>query len=79
MIIHIPTSDLESNFKDNPILVERLYNLGLDYATNTLEGIVEDDMRIVFDFKKYGMKFDNKKNSYEISKGGAGITIKITI
>ena len=78
MIIHIPISDLESNFKDNPSFVEDLYNLGLDYATNTLEGVIEDEMRVVFDFKKYGMKFDNRKNGYEISKGKAGITLEIT-
>ena len=70
MIIHISISDLESNFKDNPTLVDSLYNLGLDYATNLLEGVVEDEMRVVFDFKKYGIKFDNRKNGYEISKGG---------
>ena len=77
MIIHISVNELNEPFRSNSYMVERLHNLGIDYATNTLDGIFEDKEYTVFEFKNYGFVSDNRWNTYEISKGSAGILIEI--
>ena len=77
MIIHISVNELNEPFRSNAYMVEKLYNLGIDYATNTLDGIFEDKEYTVFEFKNYGFVNDNRWNTYEISKGSAGILIEI--
>ena len=77
MIIHIFMNELNEPFRSNPCMVERLYNLGIDYATNTLDGIFEDKEYTVFEFKNYGFVNDNRWSTYDISKGEAGIIIDI--
>lgn len=77
MLIHISPSELLGEFKDSSEKICRMYNLGIDYATNTLDCVFENRYVTVFDFEKCGIKMDNRWNAYEISKGSAGITIVI--
>ena len=77
MLIHISPSELLGEFKNSSEKISSMYNLGIDYAANTLDCVFEEKYVSVFDFKKYGIKMDNRWNSYEISKGSAGITIVI--
>ena len=77
MILFIQASELLGQFKNCPEKIPFMCNLGLDYATNTLDCVFENEYVSVFDFKNYGLINDNRWNSYEISKGSAGITIVI--
>jgi len=49
----------------------------IDYADNASWAIFEGTNVIIFRFKDYGFINDNRRNSYSISAGSAGITIKI--
>jgi hypothetical protein len=49
--------------------------LGIDYQTNSLDGIYENEEVRLFEFSSVGVKLDNRFTSYEISKGLAGIMI----
>ena len=51
--------------------------LCIDYATNAIHGYVGGVEHIVFRFKDYGVYLDNRRNSYELTGGSAGILIKI--
>ena len=77
MIISIGVNELEKEFVENPWKIKELYNLGIDYQTNTIDGIFDDEEFVVFDFKKYDMNLSNRWNTYEISAGSAGIFIEI--
>jgi hypothetical protein len=76
MVIHITPEELEEEFKDN-------WKLGfisqpsIDYADNAIYALFEGKQIIIFYFKKYGFIIDNRYNSYDISAGKAGITIRI--
>ena len=77
MIIHVSVNELNEPFRSNSWMICKLYNLGIDYATNTLDGIFEDKEYTVFEFKNYGFVNDNRWSTYDISKGEAGIIIDI--
>lgn len=77
MIISIGVNELEKEFVENPWKIKELYNIGIDYQTNTIDGIFEDEEFVVFDFKKYDINLLNRWNTYEISAGNAGIFIEI--
>ena len=79
MLIYIQPHELLGRFKNNQELIESMYNLGIDYETNTLDCVFEDACVPVFSFKKYGFLQDNRWSTYEISKGSAGILIEIVI
>jgi hypothetical protein len=49
----------------------------IDYADNAIWAIFEGRQVTIFRFKDYGFINDNRRNSYSISAGSAGITIKI--
>ena len=78
MIIIIPTKDLEPKFKETPSNITCLWNLGIDYMTNTINGIIEGKEYVVFYFDNYGIKTDNRFNTYSIAKSESGIFIEIT-
>lgn len=77
MYIQISYSELLGEFKNCPDKVKQLYNLGLDYATNSLEGIFNQKEVCIFDFKNYGFITDNRYNSYKIFLEDDGILIHI--
>ncbi len=77
MIIIIQPHELLGKFKNEPAKIDRMYNLGIDYATHTLDCVFEDEYVTVFNFKDYAIITDNRWNTYEISKGMAGILIEI--
>ena len=76
MVIFISPDELEEEFKES-------WKLGyishptIDYYTNAIHAIFEGNDVIIFRFNKYGMVHDNRYNSYKITAGPAGITIKI--
>ena len=77
MILYIPVKDCSEQIRDNPCLLEQLYNLGIDYADHDITGYYEDEEYKVFQFTDYGIRLDNRWNTYNISAGKAGITIEI--
>jgi hypothetical protein len=74
LLIHI--HELPEQFH-HPNSMDRLYNLGIDYMTNSLDAIVDGVEVRIFNFDSVGIKLDNRFNHYEISKGQAGIMINI--
>lgn len=76
MFIHITPDELEEEFRES-------WKLGLisqpsiDYADNAIWAIFESKDIIIFRFKDYGWINDNRRNTYLISAGSAGITIQI--
>jgi hypothetical protein len=77
MIIHITPDELEEEFR-LPWKQEYIKHPHIDYATNAIHGWFEDRDVIIFRFKDYGFIHDNRFNTYQISSGSAGITIRIT-
>jgi hypothetical protein len=76
MLITITPDELEEEFKES-------WRMGfishphIDYATNAIHATFENKDIIIFKFHKYGWISDNRKNTYSISAGSAGILIKI--
>ena len=76
MFIHITPDELEEEFRES-------WKLGLisqpsiDYADNAIWALCESKNIIIFRFKDYGWIHDNRRNTYLISAGSAGITIQI--
>ena len=77
MILYIPVKDCTEQIRKKPYLLEQVYNLGIDYADHEITGYFEDEEYKVFQFKNYGLRLDNRWNTYTISAGKAGITIEI--
>lgn len=77
MIIHITPDELKEEYRES-------WKLGLmkhpsiDYATNAIHGWYNNEDKIIFRFKDYGFINDNRFNTYDLSYGTAGITVKIT-
>jgi hypothetical protein len=77
MIILIDTNELTEEFVES-------WKMGfirdphIDYATNCIHAWFEGKEVILYRFKEYGWVNDNRQNTYDISTGKAGITIKIT-
>jgi len=76
MFIHITPDELEEEFRES-------WKLGfisqpsIDYADNAIWALFESKNIIIFRFKDYGWINDNRRNTYLISAGSAGITIQI--
>lgn len=51
--------------------------LSIDYATNSIHGYTGNLEHVVFRFEDCGVRLDNKRNSYELSSGSAGVMIRI--
>jgi hypothetical protein len=76
MIINILPDELEPEFREN-WKMGFITQPSIDYADNAIWAIFEGTNVIIFRFKEYGFINDNRNNSYSISAGSAGITIKI--
>ena len=77
MIVHVSASELEEPFKSRPCDLREMYNLSIDYQTNSILGYLNDIEYEVFRFSGYGFVNDNRFNTYELSVGEAGILIEI--
>jgi hypothetical protein len=76
MIINILPDELEPQFI-NSWKMGMITQPSIDYADNAIWAIFESRQVVIFRFKEYGFINDNRYNSYSISAGSAGITIKI--
>ena len=76
MIINILPDELEPEFRES-WKMGFITHPSIDYADNAIWAIFEGENVIIFRFKDYGFINDNRYNSYDISAGKAGITIKI--
>lgn len=78
MIVYISADELVPPYND-PSRLEWLYNVGVDYATNTIDAIdkTTDEYISLFHFSKLDMKLCNRWSTYEINYGPAGITLNI--
>ena len=76
MIINILPDELEPEFI-NSWKMGMITQPSIDYADNAIWAIFEGRQVTIFRFKEYGFINDNRRNSYSISAGSAGITIKI--
>ena len=78
MFIHITPDELEEEFRESWKL-GFIIHPSIDYADNAIYAVFEGKQVIIFRFKKYGFIMDNRYNTYNISAGSAGITIKIKV
>ena len=76
MIINILPDELEPEFI-NSWKMGWITQPSIDYADNAIWAVFEGKDIIIFRFKDYGFINDNRRNTYDISTGKAGITIKI--
>jgi len=76
MIINILPDELEPEFRES-WKMGFITQPSIDYADNAIWAIFEGENVIIFRFKDYGFINDNRYNSYDVSAGKAGITIKI--
>lgn len=76
MLIHITPDELEEEFRDS-WKMGFISHPSIDYADNAIHAVFEGKIVIIFRFKNYGFINDNRFNTYDISAGKAGITIKI--
>ena len=78
MLLHIPVHDLVPELSDSPQLVSMLRQVGIDYATNTIDAVLNDTYMSIFYFTDYDMKLQNRWVTYDINWGEAGITLVLT-
>lgn len=76
MLIYITPDELEEEFRDS-WRMGFISQPSIDYADNAIYAVFEGKQVIIFRFKNYGFINDNRYNTYDISAGKAGITIKI--
>ena len=55
-----------------------LRQVGIDYATNTIDAVLHDTYMSIFYFADYDMKLQNRWVTYSINWGEAGITLVLT-
>ena len=78
MMIHIPVCELEEPFRSCPMNLNHLYNVGIDYADQTVTGVFLNQEMVLFNFKDVGFVNDNRFNTYEYSVGTAGLSFIIS-
>jgi len=76
MLIFISPDELEEEFRES-WKMGYITQPSIDYADNSIWAVFEGKLVIIFRFKDYGWVNDNRRNTYEISAGMAGITIFI--
>jgi hypothetical protein len=76
MFIHINPEELEPEFR-NSWKMGHVIHPTIDYADNAIYAVFEGKQVIIFRFKDYGFINDNRRNTYEVSCGRAGILINI--
>jgi len=76
MILHIDIKDLVPEISQNPLNILKLRNVGIDYATSTIDAILGKYYITIFYFSDYDIKLSNRWVDYKINWGEAGITIQ---
>lgn len=80
MRIRIKNEELEFPWSLDYYRFNKLHNVGIDYATQTLDAVDMHDnysyVTILY-FKKYGIVMDNRFNSYDIIQDDDGFLIEI--
>jgi hypothetical protein len=76
MIINILPDELEPEFV-NSWKTGFISHPSIDYADNAIYANFEGKQVTIFRFQKYGWINDNRYNTYFVSAGTAGITIRI--
>ncbi len=82
MILFIDIDELEPEFRLKPYKLQNIYNLGIDYWTNTIDGIYtepftkKEEECCLFRFENFDFKLSNRWHDYTLSCGVTGITIK---
>ena len=76
MIINILPDELEPEFRES-WKMGFITQPSIDYADNAIWAIFEGRQVTIFRFKEYGFINDNRRNTYDISSGLAGIMITI--
>lgn len=69
MIIYIPAEDLNIevvNLFQNPAGLHQIYNLVIDYWTQTLEGTYKGVEYVLVNFEDYDMKLSNRWVDYKL-------------
>ena len=85
MIIHIPVDELEEPWCSQPEKLEHLYNTSICFWRQSITGhdMLEQDEqgwyvdKTLIKLSKYGLKLDNRFNTYELSVGPGGLTVTI--
>lgn len=77
MLLFIAANECEQCVRDNPHMLNHMYNAGIDYATNDITGFYEERGYCLLRFENFGIHLDNRWNTYEISLSSIGITIEI--
>ena len=81
MILFIDIKELEEEFSSSPTKLHYVRNVGIDYWTNTIDGIYHEPFSKVerdcclFRFEKFDFKLTNRWHTYILSCGEAGITV----
>jgi hypothetical protein len=75
--LHIRIDELELKNSDSWKL-NHIYNVGIDYESNKIEGFcrIDNEEITLFDFSNYDMKLSNRCIDYKISVGETGITLE---
>jgi hypothetical protein len=76
MLIFISPEELEEEFRES-WKMGHIIHPSIDYADNAIWAAFEGKLVIIFRFKDYGWINDNRRNTYEVNAGKAGITISI--
>ena len=83
MFIHIPFEELERDvlnlFSSSEELRTNIFNLCIDYATNTVEGMNRTTRKeyVLFHFSNYDMYLANRSSDYKIEFVNSGVKIEI--
>jgi len=85
MIIHIPVNELDEPWRSAPSKLENIYNTSICYWQQnvTTQDTTEQNEqgwyveKQLVSLTQYGLKLDNRFNTYELSISPGGLTITI--
>ena len=85
MIIHIPAKELEEPWCSQPNKLENIYNTSICFWQQTItthDKTEQDNLgwyveKLLVSLSTYGIKLDNRFNTYELSVSQDGLTITI--
>lgn len=76
MTIFISIDQFENKFQ-HLYKLRYLSNCHIDYATNAIHAVYENEEVIIFRFSNYGLFLDNRYGIYRITIGEAGVLVII--
>jgi len=78
MIMVIPVEEIDEKYRAH-FKFGSIRNLSIDYATNSIHGYLEGEEVIIFNFSKFGIWLDNRRNLHLVSGGEPGILLQLYI